>query len=376
MASSRHGFRLAKTRGARFALLVGATLLCSILLAIPQYLARGQSISAATVTEILDSNQVYIQNRTAQVNSVAQQRQQVQTRAARTSLRFNTGAIARLSHNSSLVVGQCAQLNRGTLLVNGALNGCSTSTVAGVRGTIYTITVTEAEETIIQVFEGEVVVQRHLHPEPVDPMADDADPLNPSLDPVVPSTNPVVPLVNPMEPSPGPGEPPLTPEPSPVIDPAIPGRGNPGPEPLGEPSTPVPGPTEPNLGPNLGFKPNGLVAEGPLLTATKQVNAPVSTSEPGTGGETVDFAGDDSLTIAEGQQVIIDAQADQAVILALSPEDFIDLLKGPLIDGFAVEIPGMANLRQSFERLFPGVPLPYYWLPPIPSPPIRFPFPF
>lgn len=346
--------------------LMGAALVGSSLLALPGQRAQGQSISAATVTEVLDSNQVYIQNRAAQVNSVAQQRQQVRTRDARASLRFNTGAVARLAHNSSLVIGQCAQINRGTLLVNGNLNGCSTSTVAGVRGTIYTIEVTETGETIIQVFEGEVVVARN--PEPIEPMADDFDPLDPSLDPTVPTTDPVVPFVNPMEPSTPPSEPaPVEPPPLGLPDPTVP----PDPTPPTTPTTPIP--TTPLTGPPLTF-----------LTAPKQnSSSSVDGENPKpalptdeTQAETVDFTPQDTITLAVGQQVIVDAEDDEAVISSLSPEDFIDLLEGPLINGFAVEIPGIANLRRSFEQLFPGVPLPYYWLPSIPSPPIRFPFPF
>lgn len=379
------GFRFrSSTRWGRFAGLMGVALVGSMLLAVPGYEAEAQTNSAATVTEILDSNQVYIQNRAAQVNSVAQPRQQVRTRAARASLRFNSGAVARLAHNSSLVVGQCAQLNRGTLLVNGTLNGCSTSTVAGVRGTIYTIEVTEAGETIIQVYEGEVVVERNLDPVIVDPMADDFDPLDPSLDPVVPGNDPVVPFANPMEPPPGMGT-------TPGIEPPITGPGSPGLEPPvdppvepffePQPSTPPTAPTTDPMGP-LGIKPTGVMLVA-AQSGLKQDGSPTSDVDsapalPGENaeGETVDFTEDDSLTIAEGQQVIIDADDEEAVILALSPEDFIELLEGPLINGFALEIPGMANLRRSFEQLFPGVPLPYYWVPPIPSPPIRFPFPF
>jgi hypothetical protein len=341
-----------------------------MLLATSGYQAQAQTNAAATVTEILDSNQVYIQNRTAQVNSVAQPRQQVRTRAARTSLRFNSGAVARLAHNSSLVVGQCAQLNRGTLLVNGTLNGCSTSTVAGVRGTIYTIEVTETGETIIQVFEGEVVVERNLNPVPGDSMADDFDPLDPSFDPVVPGTDPVVPFANPVEPPSRPGtspglEPPPT-GPDPSFDPSI----NPSIVPTG-PMTDLP-----RIKPTDGF----LVAAQSRLKQsglpTGDVDLDPALPAASAEGETVDFTEDDALTIAEGQQVIIDADDNEAIILALSPEDFIDLLEGPLINGFALEIPGIANLRRSFEQLFPGVTLPYYWVPPIPSPSIRFPFPF
>jgi hypothetical protein len=354
--------------------LLGTTLLCSSLLAVPERQAQGQSTSA-TITEILDSNQVYVQNRTAQVNAVVQQRQQVRTQAARASLQFNTGAVARLAHNSSLVVGQCAQLNRGTLLVNGTLNGCSTSTIAGVRGTIYTIEVTEAGQTVIQVFEGEVVVQRNPAPMPEE---EDFNPADPSLDSTIPSVDPVIPSVNPGEPGPvepGPVEPgPVEPgpvEPTPVEPPPV------EPPPV-EPPPVEPTPVEPT-GPTEPAVPfTGLLG---FLSAPKQ-NSPSSTNgaDPTTSAPTqpatVEFTPDDSITLGEGQQATVDAENNEAVIAFLTADDFIDLLEGPLIDGFAVEIPGINNLRSAFEQLFPGIPLPSYWLPPLPSPSIPIPFPF
>jgi hypothetical protein len=203
-----------------------------------------------------------------------------------------------------------------------------------------------------------VVVQRNPNPVPVNPTTDDFDALDPSLDPVVPFTDPVVPFINPMEP-------PITPD----------------------PAGPPTGPPNPSFGP-LGAKPGHLVA------ANKQQDSPASDSETpdsettaplpindieGDGdivGEIVDFTPEDAIAVAEGQQVIVNAAEDKAVIAPLSAEDFINLLEGPLISGFALEIPGIGNLRQSFERLFPGIPLPYYWLPSVPIPPIRFPFPF
>lgn len=127
--------------------------------------ALAQSVNQATVIEILDGSQVYIQNQQARVNSVAQRQQRVHTAASRASLRFNTGAIARLSSNSSLTVGQCAHVQQGTLLVNGALNGCTNTSVAGVRGTLYTVTVAEDGTDIIDVFEGTVEVSPRVEAE-------------------------------------------------------------------------------------------------------------------------------------------------------------------------------------------------------------------
>lgn len=116
------------------------------------------SVNQVTITEILDSAEVYIQNLPARVNQSASLGQVVRTGRARTQLRFNTGAIARMSQNSVLTVGQCANLQWGVLLVNGAINGCTSSVVAGVRGTTYAVTVLEGQQEQILVLEGVVEV--------------------------------------------------------------------------------------------------------------------------------------------------------------------------------------------------------------------------
>lgn len=123
------------------------------------------SISQGTIAEILDGTQVYIQNAQARVNDVATRGQQVRTGTARAQLNFNTGAVARLATNSVLTIGQCAQLQQGVLLVNGAVNGCTSSVTAGVRGTTYLLKVNEDGEEEITVLEGEVVVTKAESPE-------------------------------------------------------------------------------------------------------------------------------------------------------------------------------------------------------------------
>ena len=71
--------------------------LCIFALAAPQLAPVFAQTTQATVQEILDGNQVFIQNRQASLNDVAQQQQQVRTGNSRTALLFNTGAVARLS---------------------------------------------------------------------------------------------------------------------------------------------------------------------------------------------------------------------------------------------------------------------------------------
>lgn len=129
--------------------------------AVAQVSEAQTSVTHGTITEVLDGNQVFIQNRQARVNDVANRGQQVRTGRARAQVNFNTGAVARLSNNSVLTVGQCAQLQRGVLLVNGAVNGCTSSVTAGVRGTTYILEVDDDGREEIKVLEGEVVVTKN-----------------------------------------------------------------------------------------------------------------------------------------------------------------------------------------------------------------------
>ncbi len=119
--------------------------------------AQSQPITQATITEILQGNQVYIQNRLARVRDLARSGEQVRTGQARASLRFNTGAIGRLGNNAVLTIGrQCFQLQQGQILVNGAANGCTRSSIAGVRGTMYVLEVDDRQQEFFTVLEGQV----------------------------------------------------------------------------------------------------------------------------------------------------------------------------------------------------------------------------
>lgn len=227
---------------------------------------QAQSITQATVTEILDGNQVYIQDRQAQISSVARQQERVRTAASRTALSFNTGAIARLAQNSSLTVGQCAQLQQGTVLVNGALNGCTGSTVAGVRGTIYTLSVDQTGVETLQVFEGTVDVSRAV----------------------------------------------------------------------------------------------GVRALWGSRLQTD--NTTESAEEP--------------VSLQEGQSLTYNPATRSTAIAQLTEEDFERLLTGPLVADFTDELPGLGDLRDAFERLFPAMPFPEASLPSIAPPSITVPSPF
>jgi len=140
------------------------TSLFVVSLATPQIAPVSAQATHATVQEILDGNQVFIQNKQAVLKDVARQQQQVRTGNSRTALLFNTGAVARLSKNAVLKIGDCARLSRGTILINGAINACSASITTGVRGTTYVLEIDEAGNQEVKVLEGTVVVKRNAVP--------------------------------------------------------------------------------------------------------------------------------------------------------------------------------------------------------------------
>lgn len=149
--------------------------LLSIIGLVPWMSAQAQSnpINQARVTDILNGNQVYIQNRQAAVNAIANRGQQVRTGRSRAELRFNTGAVGRLARNTSLVVGQdCVQVRRGQLLVNGRGRGCTNQVVLGVRGTTYILAVEETGGATVTVLEGSLELTL------VDPSLTDPSALN------------------------------------------------------------------------------------------------------------------------------------------------------------------------------------------------------
>ncbi|NUN65212.1 FecR domain-containing protein [Pseudanabaena biceps] len=120
------------------------------------------NLQSAKVTEILDGEQVFIQDRKAAINDIAKSQEQVRTGETRAEIVFNNDAIARLSKNSLLTVGKCgAQLQKGSVLINGAVSACTPSMSAAVRGTTYLLEIDEEGNDQIQVLEGEVLITRN-----------------------------------------------------------------------------------------------------------------------------------------------------------------------------------------------------------------------
>jgi len=260
--------------------------------------ASSATIQAAKVTQLLDGNQVFIQNKPAKVNDLAQKGQRVRTGESRAELLFNTGAVGRLSPNSILTVGQCARLRQGVLLVNGAINGCTSSVVAGVRGTTYLMEVKESGEAEFTVLEGEVVVTRQAQPEEPEAIGE-ALPVSKSKQFGLP-----IPV----------------PKPKPQSDPGSPAENQPPPE-----------------------------------------------SEPPARHDGT------TAVVKEGEKITVSQKGALGAISRLTAQDFINILQGNLFTGFLNQIPGMSKVTNSFQRLFPGVPLPNLNLP-VPRIPIPRPF--
>jgi hypothetical protein len=140
--------------------------LCLVLaFGLPRLPSVAQQITQAAIIEILDSDQVFIQNRKARRGNVVTLGQQVRTGQARAGLRFNNNAVLRLGRNSSLIVGsQCVQLRGGLVVVSGT-RGCVGSVIAVTRGTIYTLEMDERGQGQIKVLEGQVEVSNLDNPQ-------------------------------------------------------------------------------------------------------------------------------------------------------------------------------------------------------------------
>ncbi len=342
---------------------------------------NSQGITQATIKEILDGTQVFIQNQQAKVNDVAQLRQRVRTGDARAELTFNNGVVARLAKNSILTVGQCARLQRGTLLVNGTVNGCTSSIVAAVRGTTYVLEVDESGKQEVKVLEGEVVVRREVTPDPAEPILETPQVLQ-SPTPLGQPTPAPSPTVRPPTTKVQPSQvnrfarqhlaslPPTNRKPaeskievtevtkvnssrssrqhsaSPLTT-----KGNPKTKTSLLAQTDLPTPTTDTRPPTpLDARPT----EAKPILSTSPIPTPTPLAE---------------VVLRGGESLDIDANGVLSPIQKISQAEFENLLTGALFAGFSTQLPSIGNIRSVFETLFPGAsfPIPSISIPSIPS---------
>lgn len=122
--------------------------------------AAASSAEKATVREILDGKELYIDERQARVKDTAVTPQEVSTRNSRGQLSFSSGAAGRLNRFSQLRLGSdCFLLSKGQVLVSGQQNGCTRSSRLSVRGTNYILDVDENGASELSVLEGSVEVE-------------------------------------------------------------------------------------------------------------------------------------------------------------------------------------------------------------------------
>ena len=120
-------------------------------------LAAGES---ATVQEILDGNQLYIDGAQAKLKQAAQAPQVISTGDSRGQLGFESGAVGRINRQSLLRLGSsCFLLNKGQILVSGKQDGCTRSSRMSVRGTNYVLQVDDSGTAELSVLEGSVQVE-------------------------------------------------------------------------------------------------------------------------------------------------------------------------------------------------------------------------
>lgn len=119
-----------------------------------------QASETATVREILDGNELFINERQAKVNDRAVAPQEVNTLNSRAQLSFASGAAGRLNRFSELRLGTgCFLLAKGEVLVSGKQSGCTRSSRLSVRGTNYVLTVDDQGVSELSVLEGSVEVE-------------------------------------------------------------------------------------------------------------------------------------------------------------------------------------------------------------------------
>lgn len=264
----------------------------------------------ATIVEILDGNQVFINNRQVPVNSRANRDQIVRTGLSRTELRFSDQAIGRLGQQSVVKIGsRCFQISRGQILISGPQDGCTKSARLSVRGTNYVVEVGEDGAAKISVLEGQVAVTT---------FKGSSGPGNTNPDPAL-MTNP-----NLKEP----GDPTLQ----------IPGSNN--------PAGQIPAPSYPAGDASMSTDPN--------LT------------EPGDPIETFPDSAGQTVVLQAGQQLKLSPEGILLTILQLTAGDFAGFLQGQLFNGYQEPLPGLSRILNQYQILFPGVSLP--GIPGIPTP--------
>jgi hypothetical protein len=114
----------------------------------------------ATVREILDGKEFFIDAKQAKVNQKARTPDVISTKASRGTVAFQNGSTARINRNSQFKLqSDCFLLTAGQVLISGPQNTCLKSMKLSARGINYIVSVLEDGSTEVAVLEGQVMVQ-------------------------------------------------------------------------------------------------------------------------------------------------------------------------------------------------------------------------
>ena len=128
--------------------------------------AAGQE--RATIQQILDGTELYIDARQARVKQQAKPPQVISTGNSRGQLGFASGAVGRINRDSELKLGsRCFLLDCGEVLISGKQSGCTRSARLSVHGTNYVLGLNAAGETILSVLEGSIGLEPLRDGQPV-----------------------------------------------------------------------------------------------------------------------------------------------------------------------------------------------------------------
>ena len=113
----------------------------------------------ATIQEILDGDELFIDDQKAKIEEKAQPPQVISTGLSRGQIAFSGGAVGRINRQSLVKLGSsCFLLNKGQILISGRQDGCTASSRLSVRGTNYVLKISDDGNTDLAVLEGSVEV--------------------------------------------------------------------------------------------------------------------------------------------------------------------------------------------------------------------------
>ena len=126
----------------------------------------------ATVQEILDRPELFIDSRLARVKDVAVEPEPLSTRNTRAQLLFSPQAAGRINRHTLLKLGSsCILLQTGQMLVSGRQDACTSSLRVSVRGTNYILEAFENGDAAVTSLEGRLDVVSYLDGQPGGPPA-------------------------------------------------------------------------------------------------------------------------------------------------------------------------------------------------------------